>query len=514
MANSLLLVKSIVGGAEAFFKADEINGYHMVRDLPQPSIPVLSSWLKNKGFRVGIFDLDRGGVAGLLKAAFDYDAVGFYLSFSSHFPVQEATQRLKETLPGKTVIVGGPSLGNLREDFYRLAKAKKTGGRFADYVDFLVYGEGEIALETILRHEGNADEIGAMVDREDPAADGIYCRDSSGKLHLSKKPAVLEDLSLLPIPDFEINEGLIPVAYIETSRGCAYRCPFCEMPAMYETRRTKERDQIEKEINRAYELGFRHMVVTDPSIYPTSRMEMLSELFAGKGIEWTGYARPGTWKGLRPYYAEETLRQAHESGCVSLFFGGESANEGTQKMYGKPHLDVMRETEAMCKRVGIHSCWSFMLLNPNETVADIDRLIELLVEMEPGMVVFGPFSLLPNSRMDQFPERYNLKLKDPDYKLKAPDVYARFANSAGMDKREQVDRLLKKAPWLLRLILKFKLADANYFRCTKTGLDFADGVFQMIRLDAALRERTNIEVGKSNYEMMYESAVRHKTAGS
>ena len=301
------------------------------------------------------------------------------------------------------------------------------------------------------------------------------------------------------------------MAYIETSRGCAYRCPFCEMPAMYETRRTKERDQIEQEINRAYELGFRHVVITDPSIYPTSRMEMLSELFAGKGIEWTGYARPGTWKGLRPYYSEETLRKAHESGCISLFFGGESANEGTQKMYGKPHLDVMLETEAICKRVGIHSCWSFMLLNPNETVEDIDKLIELLVEMEPGMVVFGPFSLLPNSRMDQYPERYNLKLKDPNYKLKAPDVYARFANSAGMDKRERVDRLLKRSPWLLRLILKIQLAGANYFRCTKTGLDFADGVFQMIRFDAALRERTSIEVGRSNYEMMYESAVRYKT---
>jgi len=511
MARDLLLVKSVTSGVEAFFSGDDINGFNLLRDIPLPSIPVLSAWVKSKGFDAGFYDLDKGGVDGLLEVARGYDAVGFYLSFSNHFPVQDAARRVKTELPGKTVIIGGPSMGNLREDFFRLSTSKAFGivkERFGDYVDFLVYGEGETALETILRHKNNHEEVGRLIDSGDESSNGIYYRDPDGGLHISKKPAVLEDLGLLPVPDFSMNEGQIPVAFIETSRGCAYRCPFCEMPAMYETRRVKDGAQIEREIDHLQELGIRHVIITDPSIYPVSRMDMLSEIFSGRGIKWTGYARAGTWKSVRPYYSEETLRKAKDSGCISLFFGGESASEETQKMYGKPHLDVLLQTEKICKAAGILSCWSFMLLNPNETPADVDRLIELLVEMDPGMVVFGPFSILPNSDMDISPERYNLQIKDPDYKLRTPELYARFSKSIGQEKRDRTARLLKKHPSLLRFLLRLQLSKANYFRTTTTGMDFADGVFQMLRLDAALREKTNIEVSKSNYHMMFEAAAR------
>ena len=511
MARDLLLVKSITGGVEAFFTSDEVNGYNLFRDIPLPSIPVLSSWIKSKGFGVGFYDLDKGGVGGLVEAARGYGVVGFYLSFSNHFLVQGAVRKLKAALPETTIVVGGPSLGNLREDFFRLSTSRAFGlvkERFADYVDFLVYGEGEIALETILRHKDHPAEVGRLIDSGDECSNGIYYRDSDGGLHLSKKPAVLEDLSLLPVPDFAMNDGLIPVAFIETSRGCAYRCPFCEMPAMYEHRRVKDKAQIEREVDHLQELGIRHVIITDPSIYPASRMEMLSEIFSGRGMQWTGYARAGTWKGVRPYYSLEILQTASDSGCISLFFGGESASEKTQKMYGKPHLDVIIETEKVCKAAGIHSCWSFMLLNPNETPADIDRLIDLLVELDPGMVVFGPFSILPNSEMDLAPERFNLQITDRDYRLKIPEVYARFSKSVGQEKRDRAARLLKKHPKLFRFLLRFQLSKANYFRSTSTGMDFADGVFQMLRLDAALRERTTIEVQKSNYHMIFESAAR------
>jgi radical SAM superfamily enzyme YgiQ (UPF0313 family) len=511
MAQDLLLVKSVTSGVEAFFSGDDINGFNLLRDVPLPSIPVLSAWVKSKGFDVGFYDLDKGDTDGLLEKAKDYDVVGFYLSFSNHFPVQEAARRLKTELPDKLLVVGGPSIGNLREDFFRLSTSKALGlikERFGDYVDFLVYGEGETALESILRHKDNPEAVAHLIDRGDESGNGIYYRDPGGELHISKKPAVLEDLGLLPVPDFAMNEGQIPVAFIETSRGCAYRCPFCEMPAMYETRRVKDGAQIEREVDRLEELGIRHVIITDPSIYPTARMDMLSDIFSGRGMKWTGYARAGTWKGVRPYYSEETLQKAKDSGCISLFFGGESASEKTQKMYGKPHLDVMIQTEKVCKNVGILSCWSFMLLNPNETSEDIDRLIELLIEMDPGMVVFGPFSILPNSDMDISPERYNLQIKNPEYKLRTPELYARFSKSAGQKKRDRTAHLLEKHPGLFRVLIKLQLSKANYFRNTVTGMDFADGVFQMLRLDAELRKKTNIEVGKSNYHMMFEAAAR------
>lgn len=277
---------------------------------------------------------------------------------------------------------------------------------------------------------------------------------------------------------------------------------------MYDTRRVKSREQIEREVDRVEALGIRHVVITDPSIHPESRMEMLSEVFSGRGMAWTGYARPGTWKKPAPYYSRATLERARESGCMSLFFGGESANEATQKRYGKPRLAIIRETEAICKEVGIQSCWSFMVLNPGETRADTDRLIELLTELEPPMVVFGPFAVLPRSEMDRYPARFGLQIRDPDYALKAPEVYAKFSKSAGRGKGGLAGYLLDHHPRLLRFLLRRRLGRANYFECTETGLDFADGVYETLRLDRALRERTSIAVGKSNYHLMFEAAAR------
>lgn len=510
MPVDVLLVKSVTGGPQAFFSSREISGYNLVRDVPLPSIPVLDSWVKSQGYRTGFFDLDRDGYDKLLERAGESDVIGFYLSFSNHFGVMDAVKRVKREYPEKLVAVGGPSIMNLKEDFYRLSKSRFLGlfkEKLGSYVDAVVYGEGEIALETILQHKTNPDEIGKLIDEDNECSRGIIYRDKKGDIHISRRPGLVSDLGLLPVPSFELNEGLIPVAFIETSRGCAFKCPFCEMPALYNTRRVKGQKQIEAEIDYLQQLGIKHVIITDPAIYPSRRMEMLSEIFAGRGMVWTGYAKPGTSKSSGPLYSRETLRKARDSGCVSLFFGGESACEPTQEMYGKPRVEVLRATEKLCKEVDILSCWSFMVLNPRETDRDVDKLIDLLVEMAPEMSVFGPFTLMPDSDMDRHPEKYALRITDPEYRLKGAELYARFAGSAGVDKKERIRRLIENHPRLVRFILKFMLRKANYFKCTETGFGVADGTFEMLRLDASLSRQTSIKVGKSNYHLVFEMAA-------
>ncbi len=297
------------------------------------------------------------------------------------------------------------------------------------------------------------------------------------------------------------------MAFIETSRGCAFKCPFCEMPGLCNALRLKSEKQIEAEVGYLQALGVRHVIITDPAIFPSKRMDMLSGIFAGRGMVWTGYAKPGWWKNREPLYPKETLKKARDSGCVSLFFGGESASEKTQELYAKPRLEVLRETEKLCKEVGLLSCWSFMVLNPGETSRDVDRLIDLLIEMNPEMTVFSPFHVLPDSEIGLNPGKFNVRLTDPDYKLKGAELYARFSKSAGVDKKERMRNLVENHPRLVRFLLKLMLRKADYFRCVETGLGLADGAFEMLRLDAALSRKTNIKIGKSNYHLMFEMAA-------
>lgn len=510
MTIDILLVKSVTGGSEAFFSSTEINGYNLTRDVPLPSIPVLDSWVKSKGYTTGFFDLDRNGYDKLLEKASEADVIGFYLNYSGHFRVMDAVKRIKKKYPEKLIAIGGPSITNLKEDFFKLSTSRFLGlikEKLGSYVDIVVYGEGEIALETILQNKDNPDEIGRLIDYNHESSRGIIYLDTKGKLHISKKSGLISDLSLLPIPSFTLNEGLIPVAFVETSRGCAFKCPFCEMPGMYNTRRVKHKKQIEAEIIYLQQLGIKHVIITDPTIYPSNRMDMLSEIFTGRGMIWTGYAKPGLWKSRGSLYSKETLQKARDSGCISLFFGGESASEKTQQMYGKPRLEVLRETEKLCKEVGLLSCWSFMILNPGETSQDIDKLIDLMMEMDPEMGVFSPFTLMPDSEIDRNPKKYNLRINDPDYKLKGAELYAKVTKSAGVEKKEKIRHLVEKYPRLIRFLLKLLLRKADYFNCIETGFGLSDGAFEMLRLDSVLNRKTSIKVGKSNYHLLFELAA-------
>jgi radical SAM superfamily enzyme YgiQ (UPF0313 family) len=415
MSVDVLLVKAVTCGSEVFFADTEINGYNLTRDVPLPSISVLASWMKAKGYTTGFFDLDRNDYNELLENARECDVVGFYLNYSGHFRVMKAVEQVKDRYPEKLVVIGGPSVLSLREGFFEWTRSGFLGlirENPGHYVDAIVYGEGEIALETILKYKDNPDEIGALIDTGHESSWGILYKDRKGELHISKKAGIVSDLSVLPIPVYPLDEGHIPVAFIETSRGCAYKCPFCEMPGLYNTRRVKRKEQIEAEVNSLQKLGIRHVIITDPAIYPSKRMDMISEVFTGRGMRWTGYAKPGCWKSRRPLYSKETLRKARESGCVSLFFGGESACEITQKVYDKPKAKVLLATEQLCQEVGLLSCWSFMILNPGETSQDVDRLIDLLKEMSPELAVFTPFILMPDSEMDRHPGKYKLRITE------------------------------------------------------------------------------------------------------
>ncbi|HEY93764.1 MAG TPA: B12-binding domain-containing radical SAM protein [Dehalococcoidia bacterium] len=510
MSIDILFVKSVTGGSEAFFSSNQVNGYNLTRDVPLPSIPVLDSWIKYKGYTTDYFDLDRNGHDGLLEKANDADVIGFYLNFSVHFKVMDAVKRVKNRFPEKIVVIGGPSILDLKENFYNLSSSRfplLVKEKVGLYADAIVYGDGEIALETILHHKDNPDEIGNLIDNDHESSWGIIYKDTKGKIHVSTKPGLVSELSLLPIPNHEIYKNLIPVAFVETSRGCPFGCPFCEMPDLSTSFRVKDRKQIITEIDYLQQIGINHVIITDPSIYPSNRMDMLSEIFAGRGMKWTGFAKPGLWNSSEPFYSKETLRKAKDSGCAVLFFGGESASEKTQKLYSKPKLEVLLEMEHRCKEVGLLSCWSFMILNPGETRQDVDRLINLVTEMEPGMCVFSPFLLMPNSEMDKHPKEYNLRITDPNYKLKAAELYAKFSSNAGAEKKEKIGHMIEKYPRLMRFLLKLRMHKVNYFECIETGFGLSDGAFEMLRVESTLNRNTNIQVGKSHYHLLIEMAA-------
>ena len=126
------------------------------------------------------------------------------------------------------------------------------------HADAVVQGEADLVWEPLLR------------DWQDGKLKQIYKAD---KLH---------DLKNLPRPRHELlklNRYLFKAVPVQASRGCPYRCSFCEIPVFYEgSYRTRPIEDIVEEIKQVIAItGFRRFQFIDDQI--TGKHKFARELF-------------------------------------------------------------------------------------------------------------------------------------------------------------------------------------------------------------------------------------------
>jgi radical SAM superfamily enzyme YgiQ (UPF0313 family) len=148
-------------------------------------------------------------VSGMIVQRPDYLAV-----------IREAGQR------GKKVAVGGP---------YATAFSQEVAAAGADY---LVLDEGEHTIPLLLE----------ALEKGEP----------SGTFRSAEKP----DVTQTPIPRFDLlNLDAYSEMAVQFSRGCPFRCEFCDIIVLYGRRpRTKTPQQMLAELERLHELGWRRSV--------------------------------------------------------------------------------------------------------------------------------------------------------------------------------------------------------------------------------------------------------------
>ncbi len=135
--------------------------------------------------------------------------------------IQEAKRR------GKRVAVGGP---------YPTALPHEVTDVGADY---LILDEGEITLPLFIEAIARNDQSGTFR--------------SNGE-----RP----DVTHTPIPRFDLLEfDAYAEMSVQFSRGCPFQCEFCDIIVLYGRKpRTKAPEQLLKELDRLYELGWRRSI--------------------------------------------------------------------------------------------------------------------------------------------------------------------------------------------------------------------------------------------------------------
>src|SRR5579884_1525190 len=230
---------------------------------------------------------------------------------------------IKEAFPHIHVTVGGNIITRLQEEF------PKHERFFSEVFDTAIMYEGERALLWLL--EAVAGE------RPIESVPNLMRRDETG-IHVNQEIHT-EKLSALPLPDFDglpLDSYFVPtriLPYLAT-RGCYWgRCTFCDHGQGYfDQYRGLSAQQVVQQIKALKDkYGAQHFLFADES-YPPALLKKVVRLLVDQdvGIKWTTLIRfeeslndPDLWRLIR------------ESGCCTMYYGMESANERVLNLMDK-----------------------------------------------------------------------------------------------------------------------------------------------------------------------------------
>lgn len=268
-------------------------------------------------------------------------------------------------------------------------------------VDLVCRGEGEQAVVELL----NALDQGEDYTR----IPGLWAKQNGRRLENPVRP-LIENLDALPFPDKSLYLERYsyfrdyPIKFFLAGRGCPYRCTYCAnhgLRALYPNRRHYVRFK-----SPAYLLAEIQRTLAQ---YPARTIGFNDDLFTFDE-EWmaeflSGYRRevglPFFCCGRVDTMTETKARRLKESGCYSLWYGLESANEETRRRLLNRQMsnaDIRRGTRIL-QAAGLKTQSYNMLNLPGETLADGLRTLRFNRELQNDFVVASLFQPFPGTEL-------------------------------------------------------------------------------------------------------------------
>ena len=348
----------------------------------------------------------------------DFNFVGITAMTFTMIDVIETVNLVKRINPGCRVVIGGPHVSIYPRETIAL-----------EGVDIAVTGEGETVFPQIL--ENYPDLSGVR---------GILYKDPSGTIHQTGPAEMIpeEKLNALPFPARHLTpyrkySSLLakrtPITTIFTSRGCPYRCTFCNRPLLGKTFRALSPEKVVAEIEDCLRLGIHEFLVYDDTFtVRRERVMAICNLIIEKKLD-VGF----DIRTRIDIVDEEMLILLKKAGCRGIHYGIEGGTAKILKVL-KKEIDLEKAVEIikLTKKHKIQTLAYFMIGSPTETVEDIHDTFRFAKRIDPDFIhltILTPFpatSIYLNAIRDgiiredywkKFAENVNRDFKPPYWEV-------------------------------------------------------------------------------------------------
>lgn len=360
--------------------------------LPPLGLCYLAAVLSEHGHETKILDCFAENISSAqLKReveAFAPDVVGVTSTTVSYAAAQEVLRSVKEVHPAVTTVLGGAHMSALPSE---------TMAECTD-IDVGVFGEGEQTLLELVERLGRKESLQNV--------EGTLVR-SNGQIIENRPRPPFENLDEIPLPARHLLKDLRLYSHTPfrgakftttmiTSRGCPFRCGYCDQSVFGRNWRYHSAGYVVSEMAHIKEkYGIDFISIEDDNFLLSKKrtVEICEKMIAASlNIGWSCLGRANEVDA-------EVLPLMKKAGCRTVYLGIETASPRLLKLISKKlTVEDTRKGIALVKKYGIDVMGSFILGLPTETKEEMQMTIDLALSLPLdgiSVFIFTPYPQTP-----------------------------------------------------------------------------------------------------------------------
>ncbi|WP_073153012.1 B12-binding domain-containing radical SAM protein [Paramaledivibacter caminithermalis] len=327
----------------------------------------------------------------------DYDLVCFSCYIWNFEETLEIAKNLRKVNKEVKILLGGPEV----------SYDPKAVLEECDYIDYIIFGEGELTLNELLNllinNRGNIFNIRGLAFRE------------KNKIYMNEERCLIEDLDIIPFPYENLKELENRIIYYESSRGCPFNCQYC-LSSTFRGVRYFSMNRIKRDLKKFIDADVKQVKFVDRTF--NADKEHCLEIM--KYLQKIDNGRINFHFEITAYLLDEEILDFLRSVRKGLF----QFEVGVQSTYEKTLREIKRNMDFKRIKYVINELVSFNNIHlhldliaglPYEDYGTFLKSFDDVYSLKPNKIQLGFLKLLKGSgiRMNHYKYGYIYKDEQP-----------------------------------------------------------------------------------------------------